>query len=134
MKVRTAEYALPAVIPGPGLVTEGAGKRIQKALFEARKSRHHRDCNCRRFQGRYCNAVDALFQNAVNRELGNLGVNVSTSDTDYDDSDDTVTATSTSPDVETVVSAPELHVERPSPLGKRPKRTKPDKYTPFTWR
>lgn len=140
MKVRTAECSLPAVIP-PDLdpITEGASKRIHKALFQARKSRHYRDCSCRQFQGRYCNALDQLWQNAVNRELGNLGVNMSTSDSaeyNYDDSDDTVIATSTSPDVETVVSAPQLHVDRPSPVGKRPKRTTSvsDKYTPFTWR
>ena len=139
MKLRAAEYTVPAVISGFDFVdSEGAGNRIRKALFEARKARHYRDCHCRQFQGRYCNAVDALWQNAVNRELGNLGVNVSSDDTDYDydDSDDTVTATSTSPD-ETVVAAAVLHTERPSSSprsGKRPKRTTPDKYTPFTWR
>lgn len=46
--------------------------RIVAALAEARKARHHKECHCRRFDGRYCNAVDALWQRALERELGNL--------------------------------------------------------------
>lgn len=43
--------------------------RIVLALAEARKARHHRDCHCRRFDRQWCNAVDALFSRAANREL-----------------------------------------------------------------
>ena len=43
--------------------------RIVAALSEARKARHHRDCHCRMFQRQFCNAVDALFQAKLNREL-----------------------------------------------------------------
>lgn len=46
--------------------------RIVKALAEARKARHHKDCHCRRFDGRYCNAAAALWERALERELANL--------------------------------------------------------------
>lgn len=46
--------------------------RITQALGESRKARHHRDCHCRRFSGQFCNAADALWQNAINRELLNI--------------------------------------------------------------
>lgn len=46
--------------------------RIIAALAEVRKARHHRDCHCRRFDHQYCNAADALWQRAINRELDNL--------------------------------------------------------------
>lgn len=46
--------------------------RVIAALAEARKARHHRDCHCRRFESQYCNATDALWQRAINRELDNL--------------------------------------------------------------
>jgi hypothetical protein len=43
-----------------------------KALQEARKHRHHPDCRCFRYQRLYCTPADAVWQNAVNRELSNL--------------------------------------------------------------
>lgn len=46
--------------------------RITKALANARQSRHHRDCNCRTFDHQFCNAADALWQRALNRELEQL--------------------------------------------------------------
>lgn len=46
--------------------------RITAALAEARKARHQRDCYCRRFDRQFCNAADALWQRAVNRELDKL--------------------------------------------------------------
>jgi len=46
-----------------------AHTRIVKALYEARKARHHRRCNCRKFEGQWCNATDALWSRAMNREL-----------------------------------------------------------------
>ncbi len=45
---------------------------VQKALKESRKHRHHPDCRCHRYQGLYCTPADAVWQNAVNRELSNL--------------------------------------------------------------
>jgi hypothetical protein len=47
----------------------GHGTRIIKALAEARRMRHHRDCYCRQFDGQFCNAADALWTRAANREL-----------------------------------------------------------------
>ena len=46
-----------------------AESRIAAALAAARKARHHRDCYCRMFDGQFCNAADALWQRATNREL-----------------------------------------------------------------
>lgn len=43
--------------------------RIVAALAEARKARHHPECHCRMFAREFCNAADALWQRAVNREL-----------------------------------------------------------------
>lgn len=42
------------------------------ALAEARKARHHPQCFCRRFDGEWCNAADALWQRALNRCLQQL--------------------------------------------------------------
>lgn len=46
--------------------------RITAALAQARKHRHHRDCYCRMFAHQFCNATDALWQRAVNRELDKM--------------------------------------------------------------
>lgn len=46
--------------------------RAIHALAQARKYRHHPDCRCRMFQGSFCNATDALWQNAMNRELDKI--------------------------------------------------------------
>jgi len=43
--------------------------RIVKALAEARRARHYPTCYCRRFDGQYCNATDALWSRAANRQL-----------------------------------------------------------------
>ena len=43
-----------------------------KALQESRKHRHHPDCRCFRYQRLYCPPADAVWQNAINRELSNL--------------------------------------------------------------
>lgn len=43
--------------------------RAKAALAEARKARHHKDCHCQQFDRRYCNAVDALLSNRIDREL-----------------------------------------------------------------
>jgi len=48
---------------------DGHETRIINALAEARRMRHHRNCYCRRFDGQFCNAADALWSRAVNREL-----------------------------------------------------------------
>jgi hypothetical protein len=45
------------------------GTKIIEALAGARRARHHRDCYCRRFDGQFCNAADALWSRAANREL-----------------------------------------------------------------
>lgn len=52
--------------------------RIVAALAEARKARHHKHCYCRRYDGRYCNATDALWSRALERELNNLAKESST--------------------------------------------------------
>ena len=52
--------------------------RIVAALAEARKARHHKDCHCRLFDGRYCNATDALWSRALERELTKLSEETST--------------------------------------------------------
>lgn len=46
--------------------------RIVAALAESRKARHRNDCHCRRFDRQFCNAADALWQRAMNRELSKL--------------------------------------------------------------
>lgn len=46
--------------------------RIVAALAEARKARHHKDCHCRMYEGRYCNGTDALWSRALERELSKL--------------------------------------------------------------
>lgn len=43
--------------------------RIVAALAESRRARHHRDCQCRRFDHQFCSAADALWQAKLNREL-----------------------------------------------------------------
>ena len=49
-----------------------AGNRVRQALAEARRARHHDDCHCRMYRGTACNATDALFQRAINRELDHM--------------------------------------------------------------
>ena len=39
------------------------------ALAQARKYRHHPDCQCRKYQRTACTAAAALWENAMNREL-----------------------------------------------------------------
>lgn len=46
--------------------------KIVLALAEARKARHHRDCHCRMFQRVACNAADALWTRAMDREIDNM--------------------------------------------------------------
>lgn len=46
--------------------------RAMMALSESRKARHHKDCFCRIFDGMFCNAADALWQNKLNRELDGI--------------------------------------------------------------
>jgi len=46
--------------------------RVMAALLEARKARHHRDCYCRMFDRQFCNAADALWSRALNRELDQI--------------------------------------------------------------
>lgn len=46
--------------------------RIIAALAEARKARHNPHCHCRRFDNLYCNATDALWSRALERELTKL--------------------------------------------------------------
>lgn len=46
--------------------------KVVAALAEARKARHHPDCHCRRFHGRWCNAADALWGRAMDRCLSQL--------------------------------------------------------------
>jgi hypothetical protein len=41
----------------------------QIALANSRAARHHSTCTCMQFQHLYCNAQDALWQNALNRNL-----------------------------------------------------------------
>lgn len=52
--------------------------RVMFALAESRKARHHRDCHCRMFDRRYCNAADALWSRALERELSKLAEGSST--------------------------------------------------------
>lgn len=49
-----------------------AETKVIAALAEARKARHHRDCHCRMFDRQYCNAADALWQRALERELDRI--------------------------------------------------------------
>lgn len=58
--------------PRETMDTDTTHTRIIAALAEARKARHHRDCHCKRFDGRYCNAANALWERALERELGKL--------------------------------------------------------------
>jgi hypothetical protein len=46
--------------------------KVVTALAEARKARHHRDCYCRMFERAYCNAATALWERALERELGKI--------------------------------------------------------------
>lgn len=46
--------------------------RAMYALHHARQNRHHKTCRCRRYAGLYCSAADALWSNALNRELDNI--------------------------------------------------------------
>jgi hypothetical protein len=45
---------------------------VAGALARARKARHHPDCNCRTYERRYCNPMDALWSRAMDRELDAL--------------------------------------------------------------
>ena len=45
---------------------------VAGALARARKARHHPDCNCRNYERRYCNPMDALWSRAMDRELDAL--------------------------------------------------------------
>lgn len=73
---RTQQAQATTVAPKPGdrraEADTGRETRIVKALHEARRQRHHRDCHCRRFDRQYCNAMDALWSRAMNRELGQM--------------------------------------------------------------
>ena len=46
--------------------------KVVIALAEVRKARHHRHCYCRTFDRIYCNAATALWERALERELGKL--------------------------------------------------------------
>lgn len=46
--------------------------RAKAALAEARKHRHHKHCDCRLFDRRYCNAVDAMFSAKVDNALDEI--------------------------------------------------------------
>ena len=46
--------------------------RVMTALAEIRKARHHKDCYCRMFDGNWCNAAEALWSRALERELGHI--------------------------------------------------------------
>ena len=43
--------------------------RVAFSLHQARRHRHHKYCHCRRFDGEGCNASDALWTRAMDREL-----------------------------------------------------------------
>lgn len=43
--------------------------RAAFALHKARMNRHHKTCQCRMFHGEGCNAADALWTRAMDREL-----------------------------------------------------------------
>ena len=43
--------------------------RAMFALHKARIYRHHRNCHCGMYHGEGCNAADALWTRALNREL-----------------------------------------------------------------
>jgi len=51
---------------------ENIKTKIVTALAEARKARHHRNCYCRKFERAYCNATTALWERALERELGEI--------------------------------------------------------------
>ncbi len=42
------------------------------ALHHARQHRHHKTCRCMRYKGLYCTAADAIWSNALNRELDEM--------------------------------------------------------------
>jgi hypothetical protein len=46
--------------------------KVTLALAEVRKARHHRACYCRSFERAWCNAATALWERALERELGKL--------------------------------------------------------------
>ena len=46
--------------------------RVMFALHKARQFRHHRDCQCGMYDREGCNAQDAEWRRAMNRELDNL--------------------------------------------------------------
>jgi hypothetical protein len=43
--------------------------RAAFSLYQARRHRHHKHCHCRSFHGEGCNASDALWTRAMDREL-----------------------------------------------------------------
>lgn len=46
--------------------------RAMFALHKAREHRHHRNCLCGAYHGEGCNAADAMWTRAMNRELEEL--------------------------------------------------------------
>lgn len=46
--------------------------RVMYALHKARQYRHHRQCQCGTYQREACNAEDAMWRRAMNRELDNI--------------------------------------------------------------
>ena len=71
-KTQQAQDNTTAPKPCDRRADTGRETRIVKALSEARRMRHHKDCHCRMFDGQFCNAMDALWTRAMNRELGQM--------------------------------------------------------------
>ena len=71
-KTQQAQANTTAPKPRDRRADTGHETRIIKALSEARRMRHHPTCHCRRFDREYCNAMDALWSRAMNRELGQM--------------------------------------------------------------
>jgi hypothetical protein len=46
--------------------------RAAYSLHQARLHRHHKHCQCRKYHGDGCNATDALWTRAMDRELEQL--------------------------------------------------------------
>ena len=55
--------------------------RAVYALSQARRFRHHRDCYCRMFDHRYCNAADAMWSEKLNVALGQFKESIRDSQT-----------------------------------------------------
>lgn len=43
--------------------------RVMFALHKSRQYRHHKDCQCGSYHGAGCSAADAMWRNAMDREL-----------------------------------------------------------------